>query len=155
MTEKTDKTKGKSMWGWGVGAVYTVFALGTLGVVAFTMTQRIDLVSEDYYQKELKYEQQIDRTRNTTDLQNQLTCETVDNGQAIKLQFPAGMREVKGSVLLYRPSISGMDRELEIKVDAAGTQVIPVARLKPGYWKAKVTWSSEGREYYNEFPFKV
>lgn len=155
MTEKEAKSKGKSMWGWGIAAVYTVFALGTLGVVAFTMTQRIDLVSEDYYQKELKYEQQIDRARNTSDLQSQLGCVTVDGGQAIKLQFPAGMREIKGNVLLYRPSVSGIDRELEIKVGPDGAQLIPVSKLKPGLWKAKVSWSSEGREYYNEFPFRV
>ena len=46
-------------WGTGIAAVYTVFALATTGFVTFAMSQRVDLVSSDYYAQSLRQDQRI------------------------------------------------------------------------------------------------
>ena len=38
-------------WGVAVAVFYTIFALGTVGFVAFAMTRDVELVSVDYSQK--------------------------------------------------------------------------------------------------------
>ncbi|MBS1809984.1 MAG: FixH family protein [Acidobacteria bacterium] len=151
MDTKPEETKPKSLWGYGIAAVYTVFALSTLGIVAFTMTQKIELVSPDYYAKEVKYEQQINRQRQTNALEQPVTCVLSEDGQSVKLQFPAQSANVQGTILFYRPSDSARDQEFAIALSADSSQTIPTAKLAKGLWRVKVTWSSDGRDFYNEF----
>ena len=152
---QTENNSRKSLWGYGIAAVYTTFALATLSFVAFTMTQKVDLVSKDYYAQEVAYEQQINRVRQTKDLAQPITCELSADGKFIKLQFPPQMAALHGSIILYRPSESALDVKWELALDAAGTQNIPTAKLAQGVWRVKVTWSFAGRDYYNEFTLKV
>lgn len=141
--------RGKSLWGYGVAAVYSAFALATLGVVAFTMTQKVELVSHDYYAKEVAYERQIARERQTNALPDPVTCGVSADGQFIQVRFPASA--ARGTILLYRPSTSDLDQEFTIAPNADGTQNVATAKLPKGRWRVKVTWSLEGREFYNEF----
>ena len=152
---ESEKKSRKSYWGYGIAAVYTLFALATLSFVAFTMTQKVELVSQDYYAKEVTYEDQINRLRQTKDLDSQVTCELSPDGKFIKLQMPPKMAAVQGTVLFYRPSESALDRELKLDPDDDGTQNIPTAKLARGVWRIKVMWSFEGRDFYNEFIQKV
>ena len=145
METKPENKNRKSLWGYGIAAVYTAFALATLGVVAFTMTQKVELVSPDYYAKEVKYDQQINRQANA--LAQAVTCTLV--GQFVKLQFPAPAAH--GTILFYRPSESALDQEFAIAPDADGSQLLSTAKLAKGVWRVKVTWSSEGRDFYHEF----
>ena len=145
----------KSYWGYGIAAVYTVFALATLSFVAFTMTQKVELVAKDYYAQEVDYEQQINRVRQTKDLENQVTCNLSADGKFIQLQLPPKTGAVQGTILLYRPSESALDIELKLAPDDDGIQYILTEKLVRGVWRVKVTWSLAGREYYNEFTVKV
>jgi hypothetical protein len=145
----------KSLWGYGIAAVYTVFALATLSFVAFTMTQKVELVAPDYYAQEVAYERQINRERQTNELTQQITCELSADGQFIRLQVPPNLAAVRGTVHLYRPSESALDVTLPLAPDADGTQTISTAKLARGLWRVKVTWSSEGREFYHEFKLQV
>ena len=153
-TEPTAEPR-KSLWGYAIAAVYTLFALGTLSFVAFTMTQKIELVDKNYYAKEVAYEQQIQRLHQTNDLEHQVTCELTADGKAIQLQMPPNMTTARGTILLYRPSESSLDQELKLNLDSNGTQTISTAKLVPGAWRIKITWTVEGREFYNEFLLKV
>jgi nitrogen fixation protein FixH len=141
----------KSLWGYGVAAVYSLFALATLSFVAFTMTQKVELVSPDYYAQEVAYEKQIRRAQQTTELERQMTCELTADHQFIHLQMPAEMKAAQGTILLYRPSASALDQELKLNLDSAGSQMISTAKLSPGAWRVKVTWSHAGRDFYQEF----
>lgn len=155
MKEQTEEKPRKSLWGYGIAAVYSTFALATLAFVAFTMTQKVELVSNDYYAQEIAYEGQINRQRQTNDLEKQVTCELSADRQFIHLQMPAEMTTAQGTILLYRPSESALDQELKLSLDKSGSQAISTAKLSKGAWRVKVTWSHEGREFYNEFLLQV
>lgn len=152
---QTEDKPRKSLWGYGIAAVYTTFALATLSFVAFTMTQKVELVATDYYAQEVAYEKQIQRVRETRDLANQVTCELTADGQSIRLQMPPDMTAAQGTVLLYRPSESALDQEMKLNLDHNGSQTISTVRLTKGAWRVKVTWSHEGREFYSEFLLQV
>ena len=51
-------------WGWKIALVYTLFALMTLGFVVLGSMKKVNLVEKDYYEKEIKYQEQIDKIRN-------------------------------------------------------------------------------------------
>ncbi len=152
--EPTKKSR-QSLWGYGIAVVYTVFAVATLSFVAFTMTHKVELVAKDYYAQEVAYEKQIQRVRQTKEWTPEIACAVSADGKFIHLQMPAQSAAVQGTILLYYPADSSLDRELELDPDDDGTQSIPTAKLARGLWRVKVTWSLAGREFYNEFAVKV
>ncbi len=155
MSENKTEQPRKSLWGYGIAAVYTAFALGTLGVVALTMTQKVELVSNDYYQQEVAYEQQIERQRQTNKLVHDATCKLTADGKFIEIKFPSAMATAKGHLKLYRPSDSSLDREFEVTPDAGGTQLIAADKLTSGYWRVKLQWKWGGQSYYSEYLLMV
>lgn len=152
---QTEEKPRKSLWGYGIAAVYTTFALATLSFVAFTMTQKVELVAPDYYAQEVAYEKQIQRLRQAQDEGHQITCELTADGQSIRLQMPPHMVAAQGTILLYRPSASALDREVKLNLERDGRQMISTAQLSKGAWRVKLTWSHEGREFYREFWLQV
>lgn len=155
MDNKPENKQQKSLWGYGIAAVYTTFALATLGVVAFTMTQKVELVSSDYYTKEVKYEQQINRQRRTNALEQPVSCTVSEDGQFVRIEFPVKNAAVQGAILFYHPSESALDQEFQIHSDDKGVQLLPTAKLAKGAWHIKITWSAEGRDFYNEFTVRL
>ena len=148
--EKKDNSR-KSFWGYGIAAVYTIFAVATLSFVAFTMTQKIELVAPDYYTKEIGYEQQINRERQSNALIQKITCQLSQDNQYIKVQFPNKHTAVEGTIKLYRPSESLLDFNLPVEPDEEGLQLFSTAKMARGAWRVKISWAAEGREFYNEF----
>ena len=47
-------------WGYKILLVYVVFVTGIMFMVFKSSSQKVDLVTTDYYAKELKYQQKID-----------------------------------------------------------------------------------------------
>lgn len=54
--------KNRLNWNWGKGIVmvYVLFVAGMLYLVFQSKQQKLDLVVDDYYQQELKFQGQID-----------------------------------------------------------------------------------------------
>jgi hypothetical protein len=150
MNEQNIKS-GKSFWGYGIAAVYSIFAVAMISFVAFTMTQKVELVAPDYYTKEIGYEQQIDRERQTNKLTQAMTCQLIQEGKFIKIQFPNKNAAVEGTIKLYRPSDSLLDFSVPVKPDEQGLQSFSTAKMATGAWRVKVSWETDGQEFYQEF----
>lgn len=155
VSENKSEAPKKSLWGWGIAAVYTVFALATLGFVAFSMRQKVELVTPDYYAKEVAYEAQINRVRQTNDLATPVTCQLTADGKFVQINFPVDLSNVRGEITLYRPSESSLDIKVAAQPDKQGVQRIAAEKLIAGAWRVKINWQADGREFYNEFPLIV
>jgi nitrogen fixation protein FixH len=138
-------------WGVGIAIVYTLFALGTVGVVAFAMTQPVDLVSDDYYEQSLIYDQRIAAIENG-DALGPAVVVTVDAGtRSLRVVLPvADSAHARGEVTLYRPSAMGVDRTFTLALDANGAQQIPLTGLASGVWRARLRWAEGARTFYRE-----
>ena len=130
----------KTFWGKGVAIFTTAFVLLILTMVIFVSMQDFDLVESDYYAKEVAYQQQIERIKNTNELEQKPTF--VFNGaeQLIVLKFPDSLTEfvTGGRVHLFRPSDQKDDLITELKLDPSGLQLIPFTTVKKGMWKIKI-----------------
>lgn len=134
-------------WNWGTGLIlaYGGFVVFMLGMVYLCTQQHFDLVTEDYYEQELKFQQVIDGSRNEQKLDKQTTV-VMQNG-VVTITLP--MNDVEnGKVFFYKPDNSKFDKTFELN----GNNIIavPVTDLKSGMYKIKVTWKSEGNPYFNE-----
>ena len=60
-----EKKQTRFHWGWRIALIYTTFALATIGFMIFSFTQKVDLVSTQYYADELKYDAKMLAEKNT------------------------------------------------------------------------------------------
>ena len=137
-------------WGKRIAILYIGFVLLTLGFVFFAMNQRVDLVTDNYYEKELKYQDQIDKLQRTKSLNKKTDIRVLDKSVLIKFALPPDKNIQKDYILLYRPSDPSKDVKLPVSADSLGVQVIPAEKLQKGFWKVKLSWTSSGAEYYEE-----
>ncbi len=80
-------------WGYKILFVYLFFIAGILVLVYKSSSQKVDLVTKDYYQKELKYEQKIDEAERAQSLSSPLQYEV--NHNKVSIYFPEEMRGKK------------------------------------------------------------
>ena len=128
---------------------YTVFALSTVGFVAFAMSRDVELVSDDYYAQALAHDGHMQAVANG-DALGAAASLTLAAGQ-VRLGLPATMVPgMHGTATLYRASDARADRTMALAPAADGTIVIPTAGLVSGRWQLRVQWSAGGRDYYIE-----
>lgn len=140
----------KFHWGTRIFLIYGLFVAGVLAMVIYFMNQDVDLITEDYYKDEIKYQERIDKISRTKELSEDISF--IFDGKNLKLKYPGAFSPVniKGNVLFYRPSDLKEDVMLDVKPDTAGLQAIDVSGLKKGMWKVQVDWMVNNTSYYSE-----
>ncbi|MDX5340770.1 MAG: FixH family protein [Cyclobacteriaceae bacterium] len=134
---------------WGKGILLTI-----IGFVAFIMTlvvisvrqDDIHLVTENYYEKEIKYQEQIEREISAAAL-NRVVLEYDGASKTIFLDLPVGS---KGNLQLFRPSDARLDQIVPFEIYSQGKTSFPLVNLRSGYWKVQLSWTENGVEYYEE-----
>ena len=144
----------KFHWGHGIAVFYTLFVLTLIVVVVKSRTFDNSLVTEEYYSRDINYQQEYDRRQNSKDLTESVRLEkTAKNYRII---FPEELApSTKGTLLFYRPSSKLHDRLIKIKVDEDGGMNLPLTGLKPGFYRAILEWSAAGKDYLDEFTLTV
>lgn len=105
-----------------------------------------DLVTENYYQKELIFQQTIDKEKNAKRLDEQVTWKKTPEGMLITFPQSLNIEEIEGKVFLYRPSNKHLDFEMPITL-SNHTLLIPDNRLLDGRWNLSVEWEYDNVEY--------
>lgn len=136
--------------------IFIVFAGTVLGFVYFAMGHKVDLVSEQYYERGVAYDDHLGKVKNARALRQGLKLEYTKGDEFLRLQFPPNLaRMPEGSIQLYRPSDSDLDRKFAIATDANGRQDIAVRELTSGYWKLQVEWQSDSTQYFDSFNIRI
>ncbi|HMU44002.1 MAG TPA: FixH family protein [Ignavibacteriaceae bacterium] len=137
-------------WGTGILITIIVFMIITLGTVFTFMNEKVDLVTDNYYKKELKYQKQIDKLNRTHDMRMDVDIQLSNNG--IVLSFPDSISrgQISGNVFLYRPSDSRYDVKLPVQINENGQMIISTEKLIKGFWKVKVEWSVDSDSFFSE-----
>ncbi|MBC6995743.1 FixH family protein [Neolewinella lacunae] len=139
----------KLHWGHGIFLFYAFFVSTLVIVVVKSRNFDNSLVYEDYYARDINYQQEFDRRQNSRGLTEGLRLDHTADGPA--LQFPAAPAgAIEGSVLLYRPSSKTNDRRAALAVAADGRMPLNVAGLPLGRYRVIVEWKKAGVGYYDE-----
>ncbi|MEN9675027.1 MAG: hypothetical protein RIS76_923 [Verrucomicrobiota bacterium] len=137
-------------WPWALLAFFALLITTIASFVVFAVRQDMELVRPDYYEQELRHDRQMERVRRTAGLAGAITL--APSGNTILVDVPTATRGLKpsGTVHLYRPSDSRLDREVELAPDAAGRMSLDTGSLRPGLWKVRVAWSVGLDEFFRE-----
>ncbi len=136
---------------WGTGIVIgMVLFIGFIMFMVITMLTdeeySHDLVTEAYYEKELKYQQEIDAEKNTHLLSEQIQGKKVNGGWLLSFPKEIDPTIIEGNVFLYRPSNKRLDFNIPI-VLSNSQLLIPDERLLGGRWNITVDWDYEGKHF--------
>lgn len=142
----------KLNWGYGIVLSFVVFAAGIFVMAYISVTTKVDLVTEDYYEKELKYQSQIDNMNNSNDLHHKVQVSVEKNAIAISYPNIGSHERYHGSIVFFRPSDKSVDQLFPVKVDADYSQKIALSPLIRGLWRVKITWQIDHQQYYFEQP---
>lgn len=139
-------------WPIGIIIVYALFALGLLGFWYFSSLNQVEMVTENYYEKTLQYEDQITKERNTDNLKQKPIFNYTKSNHLIILKMPDEFsgKSIKGDILFFRPSDAQKDRRVNLQFDKDGKQFISVKELSPGKWKAQLEWYDGAKSFYYE-----
>ncbi|MCF8240597.1 MAG: FixH family protein [Melioribacteraceae bacterium] len=137
---------------WGTRIVIAFILFFILVAVVFTIasSQRVDLVTEDYYAKEIEYQDQIDRMTRANELSEQLAINY--DGSSLLFSFPKTFipAQIEGNIHFYRPSDAREDKQFPIKLLESHELKMNGGDFSKGLWKIKVDWSVNDIEYFNE-----
>ncbi len=137
-------------WGYKIVFAYVGFVALIVILVVMSMRENSDLVTKDYYAKELNFQSDINSQQNAKNLKSELKC-SVD-AERITIQFPSEFinEKMEGSIYFYKPSNAKAD--ILIPINATnGQQYIPISNMKEkGMYKTIVNWKSNNISYQVE-----
>ncbi|AHJ95352.1 FixH family protein [Hymenobacter swuensis] len=142
-------TSSRTLWPYAIIAVFVLFA-GYIGyMVQQAMRTTVDLVSPDYYQQELAYQQRMETVARTAALPAPVELTYDAAAQVLQLQLPPALagRAVQGQMHFFRPSNQKLDFSLPLQ---AGSQRFSTAKMQPGYWRARLDFTVGSQHYFIE-----
>lgn len=136
-------------WGYKVLLMYLVFVSGILLMVFGSSSQKFDLVTDDYYAKELKYQAKIDEMGRVGALSAPVKCEYRDN--SVWVEFPGDFegKKLTGEALLYRPSDEKKDIRQQFAIQDEPL-IIFLPQGAKGLYELHLNWQQGGVSYYLE-----
>lgn len=139
----------KLHWGNYIAIFFTCFVVFILFLVYKTFSINTELVSEDYYDKEIAYQQKIDKLSNTQSMHAYVKIVQLDD--SVQFVFPEQFADgaVQGTIRLYRPSDISKDLELPI-ILAHNKQLYPKSLLSKGNYVVHIDWKGNNVPFYTE-----
>lgn len=141
---------------WGTGIVIAIVLF--MSFITFLVLKMItnddynhDLVVEEYYKKELAYQEEIDAEENLKLLSEKIEGKKVEGGWILRFPKEIEASKIKGTVFLYRPSNKQLDFDFPIELSNSNL-LIPDKRLLDGRWNITISWEYDKKEYlYKEY----
>lgn len=139
---------------WPVGLIifFIIFIGYIVGYVVFASMQRMDLVRADYYDQEIRFQQQIDRVQRTAPILSAAAVRYDFKSGLVTVSLPPGVQnsEVTGTISFYRPSDASLDHDVQLAPDESGAQTVSVQSLRTGLWRVRLQWKNAKQDYYFE-----
>ncbi len=140
----------KLNWGHGVIMVMAAFIAIMVQFMYRAYHNQESLVAEDYYARELRYQEQIDKLANAAALDGKVQVD-VRPGQIVFL-FPEQVRDqaISAELFLMRPSDARGDHQVRMAVGEDGSAAVDTRELFRGAYHLRLEWSAAGTEYLLE-----
>ena len=138
-------------WGHKILFLYLSFVILVMVMVFMAYQHDVPLVSEDYYEKELKYQDDIDQLKNAALLADPIYIKYDAGKNNLLIQYPhEHTGRITGSIQFMRPSDPKLDTDFQVTAGNDHRQNISTASLKKGLWKIKIYWENAGKKYLEE-----
>ena len=152
MTPPAIPSSKRSIWPYAIVAVFVLFAAYIGSMVYQAMQTDVNLVSADYYQKELVHQQRMDAVARTAALLTPVQVRHEATSRRLTLELPAALagQAVQGQVHFFRPSDKALDFALPLQPGADRRQVVNTSKMAAGLWRVQLDFTAGGQAYFLE-----
>ena len=148
--EKNRFVNFKFNWGWGIALFIGAFVISMLMMVFSTFDHRWELVTEDYYEKDLKFDQKAEKIRNASAFVNSFSVAEM-NFQQIEFEYKDLPANVQGNIQFFRPSNAALDFQVPLTLGDEMKQTVKSPKLQSGKWNIIFEWQDKaGKEFYHQ-----
>lgn len=140
----------KFNWGHGIALFYGIFAVTLLSVVIKTTKYDHSLVTEEYYAKDLAYQEQYDKMENSNKLKQAVKVWKDEATHSLSISFPEELHNIEGEVTFYRPSNSEKDFTVPFRLQDGNLLEYNTKDMLSGLWTIKIDWKAGQTPYYQE-----
>ena len=146
--------KNKFNWGWKIALLYGGFVVLMILMVIRASSEKVELVTKDYYEEELRYQQRIDHTRMADSLHLQPSW-TIEKSK-VSVRFSGHDHEaLSGTITFYCPSDEHRDFKYPFTTVADSLMVIEHAGLHSGTYRINTEWQQRGQSLHSESVIKI
>lgn len=143
----------KISWGYRIFVLYTSFVLLILTLVYLSFKQDINLVTENYYEKEKELDAQINAMENLRDLGKDMEVSVLPEGVTIVLPTAIANGAMNGSVHFFRPSGADLDVLDSFSLTQDNRLFFPSDKFTHGKYMLWVKWQQGDMPYYAKQDF--
>lgn len=139
----------KLNWGFGIVLAFIGFIAFILYFVFLASTDEqadYDLVTDEYYRKELEYQKEIDAEENAREVASDFVFVKTADGLRVDVPESLQQQNINGTMSLYRPSNKHLDFDLPVSLSNTHL-LIPDNRLLDGRWDISIRWEHGGKTY--------
>ena len=141
----------KFNWGTGLTIFFIIFVSTLVFVLYQAFQQDNSLVMDNYYEEDIKYQQQYDKIKNTSELTTKVKVDFDGAKGEILLTFPPDSTAITtGNVWVYHPADKSADTKYDFSLNKTNVYQIKVDQMTKGRLKVKIDWERAGVKYYQE-----
>jgi len=140
----------KISWGIIIIAVFVFFAGGIGIMVGVSMSKNSDLVTENYYETQLKHQDKIYMMKRTNQLKDKVNLNIENEMLTIKYPDDFVSENISGKIYFYRAMDKKKDFTVDIHKDRKSIQEISTVKMDKGHWKIQIQWNASSKEYFYE-----
>lgn len=145
----------KFNWGWKIGLLYGGFVVMIITLAFRASSEKVELVTKNYYEEELKYQERIDQQHMADSLHLRPEW-TVGHGHvSMKIPSTDHVAEVKGTVKFYCPSDAQKDFSYPFTAKTDSDVVISHAGLAHSLYRVNVEWTQDSHQLLSESVLKI
>ena len=130
--------------------VIITFIIVMMGMVYYATLQSNEMFDDNYYEKELKYQELIDASSRLKAVSKVPVIS--QNKESLIITLPENVfAQIKdGTIELLNTNDHKGDLLRDLKPDSSGIQLISKSSLKRGQYKVRVKWLNDTTLYYTE-----
>jgi hypothetical protein len=137
-------------WKYGIILTFVAFA-SLMGTLAYkSINTKIEMVSEEYYKDEIKYQNVIDASHNSGALSSMVQISQQNRDINFVLPSELVPNAISGDVQFYCAYDQTRDLTVPLKIDSNGHLQYDQSKLKNGTYQMKINLVTDNKTYYLE-----
>ncbi len=144
----------KINWGTSIVIAFVLFAAMLTYYMIRGANNQVELVTDDYYEQEIKYQDLIDSKANAAKL---LPLKTKKIGTDLHVFYPEDLPQnnTTGTLEFYRPNNKKLDFTIPVEYTQNTAQVIHSINLVAGRWVLKISIQSHDQNFFWERNIRI
>lgn len=137
-------------WGRGIAIALALFIGFIATLVTILISQKVDLVSEEYYSEELNFQQEIDGIKAGND---QLEMTFTKKNDQLVVDVPMETDSKNVTFHFYRANDNALDKTFELQ--NSKMLLIPIKELAKGNYSVRAEYTIQGKQVIQKYELTI